>query len=168
MILEYRLWDKREKKMIYPDDAKNSKNLFAIGLHGLPIAVDRDSFKENEVIGWNVDHYLIPLPYTGLKSKNGQKVYEGDIVESPDHVGLKCIVKWCNGRHEFLGCQVGWHLDNGYYQLDFVAYLGANESGREEYANVDVLGNIYEHPELLKDMGSFGYDPLTGKQKGDA
>lgn len=104
----------------------------------------------------------ILMQWTGLHDKNGTPVYEDDIIYDLRHK-FKLIVKWCDGKGENLGNQVGWWLDDGYYKVEFKAYLGANESDREEYANVTVLGNIYEHPEILKTVGSFGYDPITGE-----
>lgn len=167
--ITFRAWNKREKRMMYAEEMTNGKgDLFAIGFHGLPIAVDKDSFKEDQshdIVGWNVDHFIELLQCTGLPDKNGKDIYEGDIVLHHDH-DLKSIVKWCDGRKGNLGAQVGWTLNNGYYTVDFVANQKYPSERDYEYLDVTVLGNIYEHPELLADMGSFGYDPLTGEQTG--
>lgn len=104
------------------------------------------------------------MQYTGLKDREGKEVYEGDIVRSHRHK-FNLIVKWCDGKGENLGNRVGWMLHDGYYHVDFTAYLAAHEiSEREEYLNASVLGNIYEQCELLKTVGSFGYDPIIGEQ----
>lgn len=162
--LKCRLWDKQEQRMIYPEEAEKSKNLFALGLHGLPIVVDQDSFREDEIVGWNVDHRMVPMLYAGLKDINKKEIYDGDIVLHHGY-NLKMIVKWCHGVNEYLGGQLGWMLDNGYYQVDFTADQKYPPKRDYDYIDVTVLGNIYEHPQLLQDMGSFGYDPLTGEQK---
>jgi hypothetical protein len=70
--LEFRFWDKFERKMIYPEDAKNSKEVLAIGLHGLPITVDLDSFRDGGVVAWNVDHRYVPMQWTGYRDKSGK------------------------------------------------------------------------------------------------
>lgn len=76
------------------------------------------------------------IHYTGLKDKNGCEIYEGDIVEQLSertYESVKGTVKFVDGSYvvEFLSG------DNGVFLFDEVAY---NE----------VLGNVYENPELLE------------------
>ncbi len=126
--IKFRAWNKQECKMIYPEEATIGKNLLAIGLHGLPIAVDQDSFKEDqsdEIIGWNVDHVIDLMQFIGRKDKNGKDICEDDIVKYLDNTsqGLtEKIVVIRDIRHlpDFLCSQ--WE---------------------------EIIGNIYETPELL-------------------
>ena len=71
------------------------------------------------------------MQYTGLKDKNGKEIYEGDIVKISDDIY----------------CQVMW-FDK------FASFFLINEIG-EAYKmsfvhNYEVIGNIYENPELLE------------------
>ena len=72
------------------------------------------------------DGRMIPMQYTGLKDKNGKEIYEGDIVSN--NLKEQGIVKW-----EGIGFDWGDDFSKGKGDTD----------------EIEVIGNIYENPELL-------------------
>lgn len=99
--------------------------------HAMPTL---DTYKVNvsqhENGTWNV--YLSRddcqvMQYTGLKDRNGKEIYEGDVVK---YYGLMCLVFY----------------DEGLFLLRNKSISDVNLPIWKE---CDVVGNIYEHSELL-------------------
>jgi uncharacterized phage protein (TIGR01671 family) len=81
------------------------------------------------------------MQYTGLKDKNGKEIYEGDIVRGNEsgYDGIK-INKWDEmriGKVDFSHCSWVYQINGQDHQI--LMYL----------QNIEVIGNIYENPELL-------------------
>lgn len=75
--------------------------------------------------------------YTGLTDKNGERIFEGD------------IVRCGTGRI----CKVTFFVSPGVSGFDLVAIGGFHEPPPHNwslFADTEVIGDIYDNPELLK------------------
>jgi hypothetical protein len=137
--IKFRAWDKNKGKMFSAEEVRDSKgDLLAVGLHGLPIVIDRDSFRDDEIIGWNIDHYITLMQFTGLVDKHGKEIYEGDIIQRVN-IKVPLLVRWNQKEARF---DVAKDPDN--FNATVIWYTQLIE---EEY---EVIGNIYENPELMR------------------
>lgn len=80
----------------------------------------------------NTKEHVVLMQYTGLKDKNGVEIYEGDIYKLKRFNGLEaiCVVEDLQDFFEKKGYAEG-------------------ELG-EDWDEIEVIGNIYENPELIK------------------
>ncbi len=83
--------------------------------------------------------------FTGLQDRQGKDIYEGDVVK--DDMGR--IMK--AGYHNLRPCWIAISATN-FHHADFVDWSKWDNEidGYSNTVSVEVIGNIYENPELLK------------------
>jgi len=104
----------------------------------LPMMFYTDNDKEGSVI----------MRWSGVKDAKDRKIFEGDIIE--DLIGYaQSIVKF--GRFRIYNTE---KFCVGFYEIDEYGESPTNDEGVYPFADgydVEVIGNIYENPELIKD-----------------
>ena len=128
MIPIYRVWDSWRKRMSVVDR-------IYIDTKGVRLY---DNFGEY----WRDFSDVILMQSTGLKDKNGKEIFEGDIIKNGQDV-------MCMKKHNTLGFYIE---EKG--KVEFIADCADleefEEDAKEVANNIEIIGNIYEKPELLE------------------
>lgn len=90
---------------------------------------------------WWIHKGIILMQFTGLIDKNGKEIYEGDIYRVA--VNRIYVVEFCSGEesnHE-------WYGGSFIIRINKEVFFPFDEFAIK---NGEVIGNIYENPEILK------------------
>ena len=134
MIPRFRAWTKIGKRMFFSDD------ILAIDYENKEIVAQQVCFEsglavERDIYCRDFDELEL-MQSTGLKDKNGKEVFVGDII--------KCT-RGC--LHEvYIEKEYGGTYVGGMPAI----YLSGLLSGYAWTGAEEILGNIYENPELLE------------------
>ncbi|MGD9276341.1 MAG: YopX family protein [Candidatus Pacearchaeota archaeon] len=157
--IKFRMFSKKLSHMFYDQDNENESYLWDM---------------KNNVTGGKIENDIdnIFMQYTGLKDKNNKEIYEGDIVKRQC---VQCyflhIVKFGEYQNsaDFDSVDylfgVGWYVEEYASYFDFrgelviskhkkiepLSHHGSNYKSPSP-TGIEVIGNIYENPELLKKM----------------
>lgn len=120
----------------------------------IPMFTDKDSFIEFQYVelGDDIEVTLCgynkePQQCTGLKDKNGKLIYEGDIVS------VKVEIQDFFGEDEYYSNNYKGEIifEKGEIAIDVIDTTKHPILLYYHAKDCEVIGNIYENPELLKD-----------------
>lgn len=93
---------------------------------------------------WKYSEYEKFERYTGLLDKNGTPIFEGDIVRDSRIEESEAVIEYCQPIAAFVARPI-IKAPYDVYQLN-----EGNTMGSLKLSYTEVIGNIYENPELLK------------------
>ena len=139
--VKYNFWCEEKKEMY--KWIENFNEMVIVNGELKPIL--SNSFDRN--FNWYMSSY-VPIQYTGLKDKNGKEIYEGDILNGKcnkqdkyDSYEYKnSVIEWCESPFNF-----GYILRRSKGKTMMIKPTHLFDM------KVEVIGNIYENPELLKE-----------------
>lgn len=127
MIPKFRAWDKHGQKMFANDEL--------IIWNGNVYANDSKKLTCNNLKGWSIDDEYL-MQSTGLKDKNGKEVFVGDIIKCTRGCPHEVYIE-----KEYAGTFIGGMP---------AIYLKGIKEGYAWTEAEEIIGNIYENPELLE------------------
>jgi uncharacterized phage protein (TIGR01671 family) len=130
--IKFRAWNKKRKRM-YEVLHLHAETLDNGGLWAT--VKGRNCIEDKDIHIQIQPKDIVVMQYTGLTDRNGKEIYEGAIVE----------VTYRGGEVERFKV---------YYELDRARYSFEDQHGTDwgwsKSNEMEVIGNIYENPELLE------------------
>ena len=151
--IKFRAWDKRTKKMraVNSISFNNENESFNFNPDHLPKVVNvwgKDIIEgTHQILRREIDETVL-MQYTGLKDKNGKEIYEGDIIVGYNHKVGGNFVDDVMGVMKYEG--LAFAVQGKQIHRNEKWFYTMTSPIAQDYA-IEVIGNIYENPELLKD-----------------
>lgn len=137
--IKFRAWDKKFKGMHWDVESYD---------YFQPVFADGEEFVFADFIS-NKDNRFILMQFTGLRDSKNRDIFEGDIVtvNKRDPLHEVCFDAYNAGfslrRQPYTNSPDLQAREDGY----IYAYYYFHDSDKE----LEVIGNVYENPELLKE-----------------
>jgi uncharacterized phage protein (TIGR01671 family) len=146
-VIKFRAWHKKYKKMYSVLHLHIETDIWAT-------AKGRNPIEHKDIHIRIQPKDAVVMQFIGLQDRNGKEIYEGDVVHYKELIpSLNELQRMIQGADfvylEFNGVIV-WDDEGASFDIDGGnhGYRGFGTRGNVE---IEVIGNIYEHPHLLKE-----------------
>ncbi len=160
MIPKFRVWVKIGKRMVFSDD------ILAIDYENKEIVTQQVYFEnglpdDRDIYCYDFDEIEL-MQSTGLKDKNGKEIFEGDILKFNDEWNEYCHEGYVDGSVEGVNyvevvrSEICFEFgktkypDSSLFILMEDEQLNFKDFIKSEDFEFEIIGNIYENPELLE------------------
>lgn len=133
--IKFRAWDKEQNCML-----SSKATGLIIHFDGTVNAYD----SEGTLIGTEFINELEVMQYTGLKDKYGKDIYEGDLCKS--YNGYIQEVVWRDNSWMYKMKVNKKYQGEAYVEI---VYSSMGDTSHRNFGD-EIIGNIYENPELLE------------------
>lgn len=135
--IKFRVWNDKTKSWIHGPNSR--PDLDGINLFGENVLLG------NLLNGVSIEdlNEIHTLQYTGLKDKNGKSIFEGDVIriqtsDDPEDLQWELLqVCFISGKFALFNEGI----------LDFENFIVSSDRTK---ADVEIVGNIFENPDLIK------------------
>ncbi len=139
MIPKFRAWDKRFSEFVEDFFVSEDGKIYKKSTDtGYGIAISKETSDK-----------VILMQSTGILDKNSQEIFEGDVVSR--NSGMPSVVEFGKWIYEedfgYKIKNIGFYLNSSYDDDEFFQAMDYEDIRK----NYEVIGNIYENPELLED-----------------
>ena len=131
---EYKAWESKYEFMGYVLSIDLLNGMACVCTDAVDRAGSSDSFTYRNTALNDNPVTLTLLEYTGLKDKNGVKIYEGDVIEWREE-GIRFSVRWSQEDCGYI-CMRDLPLSSGSMNQQYLDHF-------------EVIGTTFENPELL-------------------
>lgn len=148
MIPKFRAWDKIDKELYSVDEINFNRGEFESIGDGITFLRGADEIEL--------------MQSTGLRDKNGKEIFEGDILKFNDEWEDYCQEGYVDGSSEginyvLIGSEKTYFIfektkypDSSLFYYVNEEHLTFQEVMEDDEFEFEVIGNIYENPELLE------------------
>ena len=149
MIPKFRAWDKVFKEMVQVNALVFDEQVI------------KATYKNGNIAKEDVKEYVL-MQSTGLFDKNGKEIFEGDILKFNDEWEDYCQEGYVDGSSEginyvLIGSEMTYFIfektkypDSSLFYYVNEEHLTFQEVMEDNEFEFEIVGNIYENPELLE------------------
>lgn len=148
--IKFRAWDKEHKTMKIPNEI-DFLVVKAQSINWKMQGCMSDLWLNNESESYCPIEVEL-MQFTGLKDRNGKEIYEGDIVKTTSEL-MTNYGQDRTGKYKTEYFSIEYDTENAKWKErrladNWLAPLGISQDIISKYS--EVIGNIYENPELLE------------------